>query len=48
MQIMYVETCPECDCAVVRAPTGETKPSRRMAGCAGCACHAEMQIASSG
>jgi hypothetical protein len=39
MQIMYVETCPDCDCVVVRAPSGESKPSRVMAGCTGCSCH---------
>jgi len=48
MQIMYVETCPDCDCAVVRAQTGETKPSRSLAGCTGCACHTPWQIASGG
>lgn len=40
---MYVETCPDCDCVVVRAPTGETKPSRLMAGCTGCGCHKSWQ-----
>jgi hypothetical protein len=45
MQIMYVETCPDCDCVVVRAPTGETKPSRLMAGCTGCGCHKSWQKA---
>jgi hypothetical protein len=45
MQIMYVETCPDCDCVVVRAPTGETKPSRVMAGCTGCGCHKPWQKA---
>jgi hypothetical protein len=43
MQIMYVETCPDCDCVVVRAPSGETKPSRLMAGCTGCSCHKSWQ-----
>jgi hypothetical protein len=43
MQIMYVETCPDCNCVVVRAPTGETKPSRLMAGCTGCGCHRSWQ-----
>ena len=47
MQIMYVETCPDCDCVVVRAPTGETKPSRLMAGCTGCSCHKSWQKAQS-
>jgi hypothetical protein len=47
MQIMYVETCPDCDCVVVRAPTGETKPSRLMAGCSGCGCHKSWQKAQS-
>ena len=47
MQIMYVETCPDCDCVVVRAPTGETKPSRLMAGCTGCGCHKSWQKAQS-
>ena len=45
MQIMYVETCPDCECVVVRAPTGETKPSRLMAGCSGCSCHKSWQKA---
>jgi hypothetical protein len=45
MQIMYVETCPDCECVVVRAPTGETKPSRLMAGCTGCSCHKSWQRA---
>ena len=45
MQIMYVETCPDCECVVVRAPTGETKPSRLMAGCTGCSCHKSWQKA---
>jgi hypothetical protein len=45
MQIMYVETCPDCECVVVRAPTGETKPSRVMAGCTGCSCHKPWQKA---
>jgi hypothetical protein len=43
MQIMYVETCPDCECVVVRAPTGESKPSRLMAGCTGCSCHKSWQ-----
>lgn len=43
VQIMYVETCPDCDCAVVRAETGETKPSRLMADCGGCTCHTPWQ-----
>lgn len=47
MQIMYVETCPDCDCVVVRAPTGETKPSRLMTGCTGCRCHKSWQNAPS-
>jgi hypothetical protein len=47
MQIMYVETCPDCDCVVVRAPTGETKPSRLMVGCTGCGCHKSWQKAQS-
>jgi hypothetical protein len=47
MQIMYVETCPDCDCVVVRAPSGETKPSRLMAGCTGCGCHKSWQKAQS-
>jgi hypothetical protein len=46
MQIMYVETCPDCDCALVRAKTGETKPARLMADCAGCSCHTPWQLAS--
>jgi len=45
MQIMYVETCPDCDCVVVRAPSGETKPSRLMDGCTGCSCHKSWQKA---
>jgi hypothetical protein len=45
MQIMYVETCPDCDCVVVRAPTGEAKPSRLIAGCTGCGCHKSWQKA---
>jgi hypothetical protein len=44
---MYVETCPDCECVVVRAPTGETKPSRLMAGCTGCSCHKSWQKAQS-
>jgi hypothetical protein len=47
MQIMYVETCPDCDCVLVRAPSGETKPSRLMAGCMGCGCHKSWQKAQS-
>jgi hypothetical protein len=43
VQIMYVETCPDCDCALVRAETGETKPSRLMADCGGCTCHTPWQ-----
>jgi hypothetical protein len=46
MQIMYVETCPDCDCALVRAKSGEPRPSRMLAGCAGCSCHTAWQLAS--
>jgi hypothetical protein len=49
MRIMYVETCPECECALVRSKTGERRPSAQlMAGCTGCECHDALPLASSG
>lgn len=46
VKVIYVETCPRCDCALVRTPDGETPSSARLkATCAGCSCHDSYPIA---
>lgn len=43
MRIVYVESCTECGCALVRSEDGEQQPSARLvASCGGCRCHTTL------
>ena len=46
VKVIYVENCPDCDCAVVRDADGESLSSSRLkAACNGCSCHGNLPIA---
>jgi len=46
VKVIYVETCPECSCALVRSPEGERRASNRLKpACNGCSCHRDLPIA---
>jgi hypothetical protein len=46
VQIMYVETCPDCECPIVRSESGERRASTRLAmQCSGCTCHPAFLVA---
>lgn len=43
VKVIYVETCPTCDCALVRSPDGQLRASNRLKPvCTGCACHQDI------
>jgi hypothetical protein len=46
VKILYVETCPDCRCPMLRSESGERGTSSRLrVGCTGCECHVALGLA---